>query len=442
VGIPRPIIGSVALVGLALLVASCTPTDDATTSTEPPTTTSTPTTTTTRPAAPPGPLSPPELPDPADIAAERITAPSGYTEAESTDLFTDDAAFAIGTWLPDPIVAGTASRVLVDDAGESLVVVSVVPTMAWRGDPGLVPALADLDGAGREVADGVHRSETASGLVVHLWSDGDGFVVAASLDEEVARSYLVALESGREPQTAWSDGSCLYLEPESGLPWAPFPADAVVPCDGPHNAEVIAASQVADGLDRYDEDEFSYLRNYRCDRAYEQAMGPQRDRSPALITYMPDGDEHERGDRYEACVIQLESAEGPVLVAGRITERTDLVWTPRIGECFLEGLPPEATDCGDVHAYEFVAEVEYDGDEWPDASSDAFAEACSASIDALPAGPAPIDVFPTGLYPYAFEQGERSIRCMAFALGDTGVGRVIGSFTGTWRILATGGLPA
>jgi hypothetical protein len=437
----RPIIGSVTLVIVSVLAAGCTPATDSTTSTEPSITTTAPSPTTTT-GPPTGPLTPPELTDPATTAADRIDVPAGYVESDESDLFTQDATFAIGTWLPDTIVAGTASRVLADADGNALVVVSVIPTMAWRGDPGLVPALADLEGAGSEVADGIHRTETASGLVAHLWSDGDGFVVAASLDEDIALTYLVELESMREPQVVWAEGSCLYLEPEAGLPWAPFPADAVVPCDGPHNAEVISASQVAEGLERYDDDEFSYLRNYRCDRAYEAAMGPQRDRSPALITYMPDGDEHGRGDRYEACVIQLESVDGPVLVAGRITERPDLAWAPTIGECFPVGFPPEAIDCGDVHAYEFVAEVEYDGDEWPEASTDAFAEACAPAIDALPDGPAPIDVFPMGLYPFAFEQGERSIRCMAFAVGDTGVGRVIGSFTGTWRILGTDGVPA
>ena len=438
-----------ALAIVMVSLASCTTSGESTTTTTSSTsttsTTSSPspssTTTTTTPV-PTAPLIPPDLPDAESIAEDRIATPPGYGEAPTSDVFADDAGFAIGAWLPDPVVAGTARTVLADDMDRTIVVVSVIPTMAWRGDPGLVPALADLDEPGREVSDRIHRTETASGLVIHLWSDGDGFVVATSLDDDAALDYLETLEDERSPQTAWPSGACLYLEPTQGLPWAPFPADVVVPCDGPHNAEVIEARQIVDDFERYVPDEVSYLRNYECDRVYETTMGPQRDRRPTLVTYMPDRAEHERGDRYLACVVQLESVDGPALVAGRITDRDDLRWSPEIGQCFVEGLPPEPTDCAEVHAYEFVGEVEYDRETWPEDFADAFAEACEPVIEALPSGPAPIDVFPMGLYPYAFEHGERSIRCMAFALGDLGLGRVIGSFTGTWRLLGSDGIAA
>lgn len=433
---------AVTAAAVALLASACTPTtDSATTSTEDPAET-TSTTGSPRPTAPvAGPPQPPELPDPTSVAAAAVVVPPGYEATTETDLFIEDAAFAIGLWLPDAIVAGTAQRTLVDGLGDTILVVSVIPTMSFRGDPTLVPALADLDSPGEEVADRVHRTVTDDGLVVHLWSTGDGFLVAASSVEPAGRTYLSAMEADRSPLTAWTPGTCLYFPDAAGLPWAPFPTDPIVPCDGPHNAEVIEATQDALGVTEYDDEAITYQRNYECDRAYESVIGPQRDHTPSLITYMPDRDEFERGDRYLACVIQVETGEGTELVVGPITERDDLEWRPAVGDCFGPSLAPEPLDCADVHGFEFVAEIEFTGDAWP-ADQGAQAAACAPVLDDLPEGPAPIDVFAMGLYPYAFEQGERSIRCMAFVREPAGVGRVIGSFTGEWRVLAGDGVAA
>lgn len=436
-------LGFVALLAVTVL-AACTPDDTSnapTTSIADTTTTSEPSTTETIPR-PVDPSAPPEVPDPADVATDSIIVPPGYEIADTGDVFTQDATFAIGSWLPNSIVAGTADEVLVDDRGDTILVVSVTPTMEWRGAPELVPALADLDTTGEEVSTGVLRTETASGLVLHLWSSGDGFIVATSLVEEAAQAYLAALEDGRAPVDVWEPGSCLYIDPDEGLPWAPFPPDAVVRCDGPHNAEVLDAQQVADGFDRYDPDVIAYQRSYLCDRSYEAAIGPQRDHRPTLVTYMPDADEYERGDRYLACVIRLETADGPRLVSGRIADRTDLAWDPVIGDCYPVDFSPNEIDCSGAHGFEYVGDVEYSGASWPDDPSTAFAEACQPVLSSLADGPAPLDAFPVGLYPYAFENGERSIRCMAFAVTDSGPGSVLGSFADEWRVIEPGGIPA
>lgn len=370
------------------------------------------------------------------VAEAAIDVPPGYAYADD-DLFTDDAGMAIGLWLPDELVAGTARRVLVDDLGDRILVVSVIPAMVVRGDPNLVPVLADFTSWGKEVSEGVHRTETDAGLVVHLWSDGDGFLVVAGEVEAAGRAYLVAREAERQPLDTWPAGTCLYFHDDELLPWAPFPTDPVVPCDGPHNAEVIASTPAVEGFDAYDDDFVTFERNYVCDRAYEAEIGAQRDHRPGLITYMPDSDEFARGDRYLACVIQVETADGTGLVVGPISDLPDLAWSPAIGDCFDYDLRDDPVDCDDAHTFEFVGEVVYTGATWPTDLS-LLAEACEPTLSELTDGPVAIDVFGSDLNAYAFEQGERRVRCLAFASGVDGTERVIGSFTGEWRVLADG----
>ena len=428
---------------VALMAASgCTQ------ATSDPSTTSSTTTTTTD--APPttmpvtGELAPPMLPDPDSVADEAVVALPGYPDVGAQGLFESDALTAIRLWLPTQIVAGTSARTVEDDEGNQIVALWVNPIMTWRGDPGLVGALAELDGTtdSSMVGSGVYRTTIDGGLTVHLWSTGDGFVVAAALAEPAVVRYLEALESQRTPSAVWGSGSCLYLDPTAGLPWAPVALDAEVPCSGPHNAEVLLSTRIAEGFESFDEDDVDYQRNHDCDAAYERAIGPQRDHTPSLITYMPDADEFARGDRYLACVIQLTTLDGPSLVSGRITERDDTMWMPTVGSCFAANLAPEAVPCEEAHVYEFIGEATATGDAWPQDDRAAFASACAPFLDGLAPGVTLIDVFPMGLYPHAFDQGERRIRCMAYAVDEDGPAIVIGSFSDEWRILGRDGIAA
>jgi Septum formation len=431
---PSPLLAAATVFLVMALTSACTPRSD-----ESPDTTVAPTTIDVVPS-PEGPLVPPELPDPDELAASWIVPVDGFSESNQPGIYEQDALTAIGLWLPDQLVVGTAN-VLYEHGDDLIVVVSLVPRTSWRGDPGLVPALAALDSVASEVSDGVYRTETDSGLVVSLWSNGDGLLAAASLDPDAATSYLVAREEVRTVRPVWAEGDCLYLDPDDGLPWAPVTLDTVVPCSGPHNAEVIRSVQIGTDATVYDEEDVSYQRNYDCDRAYATTFGPQRDRTPELVTYMPDEAEFARGDRYLACVVQLVTEEGPALITGRLAERNDLVWIPVVGTCYSAELATMGTPCDGPHVYEFVGTATVDTDAWPD-SSETFREACEPLIDGLEPGNARIDVFPTGLYPYAFETGDREVRCFAFATRGEVLVDVVGSFMDRWRVLGDGGIPA
>ncbi len=424
----------------AILLAACTP-DTTTTTSEADATTTTESRVVPQPDSP---LVAPETADPDATAEEALGSAGAFTTATEPTLFEQDAVQAIRFWLPTDIVAGTSEGFVEGPNDDIVVTVSVIPVMSFRGDPGLVPALASLgtEDPTVETAPGVYKTETDGGLHIFLWSTGDGFLVASSLSDDAAEDYLVARESERVPLTAWDAGACLYFDPGDGLPWAPFPQDAVVSCNGAHNAEVLLADQKAVAGDAYDDDAISYQRGYECDHAYEEKIGPQRDHTPTMITYMPDEDEWDRGDRYLACVVELNTNDGPQLTVGHISDAPDLKWGPEQGDCFLAAAAPDPVPCAQAHASEFIGEVVTTLGEWPDDPADVFAEACSPLVEAIPDGPATIDVFAAGIYPFAFENGERHIRCYAFAVVDGQFAEVVGSFTGVWRPLGGDAIPA
>lgn len=421
---------------LAVTATACSPSSQQ----APSTTSPQETTTSLVPLPPSGDLVPPDTVPATDVAQEYLIAPKGFTATDDIGLFEQDARTAIRLWLPDVIVAGTADAVYASDTS-SITVVSVIPTMEWRGDPNVVPALASLDAASTEVSPGIYTTTTEAGLDIWLWSTGDGFLIAASLDEGSVVDYLSALEAQREALPVWATGDCLYFPPDEGLPWAPVTMDRVVPCAEPHNAEVLRADHAALSGDTYDAEAVSYQRNYACDKAYEETLGPQKDRLPHLITYMPDEDEFSRGDRYLACVVELDTNDGPVLSVGRLADRSDLAWAPIVGTCYTDSLAPEGVDCAGRHAYEFIGTAEVNNTAWP-ADTSLFSSACDELINRLQDGPADIEAFAMGLYPYAFERGDRMVRCMAFATDGEFLLDVIGGFDTSWTVLDGGGIPA
>jgi hypothetical protein len=294
------------------------------------------------------------------------------------------------------------------------------------------------------VGDGIFQADPAGGLVLFVWSTGDGFVISTSVDADVSVGYLEALSAESEPQRVWKADACLYIDPDTEtLPYAPFPPDLVVPCNGAHNAEVLLSEQVGIDLDHFDDGAIEYERNYRCDETYNEVFGSQRDHTPSLVTYMPDEDEWNRGDRYLACVVQRNGADGPLLVSGLLSERTDLVWAPEVGDCLDRSFAPEAVDCGRPHGYQYLGDATVAFNEWPDDGASAFQDACTALLgDSVREGPATVEVFATGLYAYAFEMGDRTVQCMAFATQDGLLVDVAGSFGDVWRVVRSGGIAA
>ncbi|MEN8041935.1 MAG: hypothetical protein ABFR95_10580, partial [Actinomycetota bacterium] len=235
-----------AVLAVCLLAAACVPngTSPDTTDAEQPTTTSdTPDTTTTTRPLDEEPLDAPTVGDPNQVASDAFWDAGAFTTAEAPTQFEEDALTAIEQWLPEDLVDGLIWEVFTDHDGLTVLAVSVLPELVWRGDPNFLPLLiASLNEADAiEVRPGIYETEIAGGLVIDAWSTGDGFIVAASVSTDSSVAYLEALASETPPQTVWEPGTCLYVDPENRtLPYAPFPPDIVVPCDGPHNAEVIA----------------------------------------------------------------------------------------------------------------------------------------------------------------------------------------------------------
>lgn len=392
------------------------------------------------------PLEPPERGDPDDVAAEAFWNAGDFELAEEPDLFDQDALTSIERWIPEDLVDGIVSDVFTDGSDPNVLVVSIIPTLTWRGDPNFVPALiASLSEAeGEEIGEGIFRTETANGLVLFAWSTGDGFVMSTSFDTDKAFTYLAALDAETQPQRVWEPGTCLYTDPESEtLPYAPFPPDIVVPCDGPHNAEVLTSEQIGIDLTTYDDDVIEYHRDYQCDVAYTDVFGSQKDHTPMLITYMPDQDEWDRGDRYLTCVVQIESIHGLELMAGQMSDRTDLDWNPDPEECLDRSFASETVDCGRAHGYQYLGDATVAFDIWPDDGTEAFQDACADLLDDfVRMGSVEVDVFATGLFPYAFELGDRTVQCMAFAIDDGLLVEVFGSFADVWRVVGTGGVAA
>jgi len=427
----------------SLAVVACTPrTPGKDASSETPETTSTTGTEIEVEVDSDGNLLPPQREDPSQVATDVLEPVAGFEEIDSPPETVNDLLISIDAWLPPDLVAGDAEAVYSDTDGSHVAVVSVIPELTWRGDPGFVPDLIEaLSGADPETpATGVFTTETPGGAVLYLWSSGDGFVVASSFDEEAAVTYLSGLEEQRRPNATWSTGDCLFLEEVEDLPYAPFPRDVVVPCSGAHNAEVLIGSGTGTDSDVFDGDAIENQRNYDCDQAYNTAFGDQLTHAPGLVTYMPDEDEWDRGDRYLACVVIIDRNEGRQVFSGAMTDLDNLEFTPEVGACLLGSLPADTIGCSSPHVYQYVGSGIVDSDTWPDADSTAFDDACQPFLDTLEGGPGTLEVFPIGLGPYAFENGERTVRCMAFATVDDVLVDVLGGFAGAWRVLSTDGV--
>ena len=434
------------LVGV-VTVTACTPqTSRTSTQIEAPPSSSTTTTTTTSTTAPATDdernLLPPRREDPSDVALDVLIPVEGFEEADFPPDTVNDLLISIDTWLPPDLVAGDAAIVYSNPDGSHVAVVSVIPELTWRGDPRFIPDLIEaLSGAEPESpAIGIFTVEAPGGAALQLWSSGDGFVVASSFDEDAAVTYLSGLEQGRQANPAWSGGDCLFLDEAEDLPYAPFPRDVVVPCSGAHNAEVLIGFTNGTDSESFDENAIEYQRNYDCDEAYNATFGDQLTHAPALVTYMPDENEWDRGDRYLACVVIIDRNEGRQLFSGAMAERDDLSFTPEVGACLLDRLPADTVSCSTPHVYQYVGEATVDTDTWPESGSTDFVDACLPYLDTLENGPGSLEVLPIGLGPYAFDDGGRTVRCMAFATVDGFLVDVLGRFDRAWRILGTDGV--
>lgn len=391
-------------------------------------------------------LRPPTTGNPDDVASDAFWPAGDFEVAGDPTLFEEDALEAIERWLPEDLVEGRSWEVFSEGGDTSVLAVSVIPTLTWRGDPNFAPTLISIlsEADATEISPGIYQTTTLGGLVLYAWSTGDGFIISSSADQDTAIRYLEMLASESQPQQVWEPGVCLYIDPDTEtLPYAPFPPDIVVPCRGSHNAEVLLSRQVGTELTKFDTETIQYDRSYVCDEAYTKEFGPQKTHKPTLITYMPDEDEWDRGDRYLACVVQLETAEGVELFAGPMAELPNLDWNPEPGACFAMTFAPDVVECGGSHGYQYLGDADVTFDDWPTEGASAFEDACVDLLESfVQQGPTKVEVFTTGLFPYAFEQGDRSVRCIAFATEDSLLVPVLGSFDEVWQVISTGGTVA
>ena len=371
-----------------------------------------------------------------DVASAAIALPDGYSYRNGADAAALEQVDVGINWVPDGIVSEIVYEVLSTPSDDTVSVVSVIPSVEWRGAPDLPQMLVELLSGTEATAndDRIVETSSAEGDPLFLWSTGDGFLIALADDADDAVAYLGALESIRSPQSVWQPGSCLML-PGGEFPYAPFPMDLVVPCSSPHNAEVIAAEFRATEATSYDADAIELDRAYACDQAYSATFGPEIDHRPGLVTYMPDEAEWDRGDRYRACVVSITTNGAAEVFEGAMTDRDDLDWGLEPGDCLPSTIKDAPLECSSVHVHEYLGMAEVSFEEWPRTGEGAFDAACETYRADLVDGPVDIGIWAFGLGPYEFDNGARTVRCLAFALGDTAPTLVAGSFTDTWRIV-------
>lgn len=436
-----------------LVLAACTSSANPTTTTAAPTTTTeAPTTTATTTVPPPTattttpPLEAPRIGDSTDVAFEAFFFMPEFTHVVEPTEADIDLAASIEAWVPSVLVDGLAAGVFLDEDDNSIVVYSIVPLTGLRANPWTPYVFAlwgNEDTVIPDEATGIVELDATSGGTFYLWDEGDGLMIAVSEDNNAARRYLEARMDIDEPNPVWATGACLYLPQDQPdfygrTPYAPFALDLVVTCRGPHNAEVLLAEYTGTDLDEYDRAELTYERAYRCDEAYYAEFGASQDGyRPAMITYMPDADEFERGDRYIACVVVRYEVSGLLLFEGRMADLPDLEWVLGVGDCLAIANTFE-TNCDASHRNQFLGTTMVDLDDYPAFGSTDFDDACAEFDAGFVDGTdtdAEVNVFSHRIQPYQFELGNRTVNCYAAAVvEDVGV-EVTGSFFDKWSVV-------
>jgi hypothetical protein len=390
-------------------------------------------------------LEPPTVKDLGDVALEQLPTVDGYQRTSGTD---SDVALAktADAWVPETLTPGRAGAVYQDDEGNHVVVYSVIPPTGLRGYPWLASVLAVYADALAAVPDdstAVLEVEAETGGVFSIWATGDGALIAMSEDPARATTFLEAAQSSDIPNEVWSPGDCLYLpqhEPDfyGNRPWAPFTLDLVVPCTGPHNAEVLLSEYVGTDLGEFDGEAIAAERSYVCDKAYTDVFGrPQGEYRPTMVTYMPDIDEWGRGDRYLACLVSVDGIGGSeLLFTDHMTALPDLDLQLEVGDCTIES-GKDPISCAAAHTYQYLGSVEYSGDDYS-VISDELDVACEAlGVEFVDGTGTDAEVILSGFDPgaYQFELGYRRVNCYAIAILDFVSVRVTGSFLDRWSVV-------
>jgi hypothetical protein len=435
----------------ALTVVACGPAVEKAASPLPSGTTEVTTTTATPPTGttpPPGPqLEPLTAPDPFAIAERALDAPL--------------AGFDPGSGGPGP--AGDLERriaeldlaiqalvwELLTSGDDQVVAASIYPHADFRGDPNLLPTLADLvAGGGGEVT-----AATVDGTEVlavedddtwwYLWGNHTNILMTAG-PEGPARRRIGQLAAFNEAEYVWQAGDCIAIAADDGfgLPYSPHGEDVVVPCDRPHQYEVVAGDGAhlgpGSGVDGPGPGDVYVEALTWCEQEFAEQIGTdQFDSSLEPVQFFPDPLEWERGDRYTACVVMQTEEAMPKLVDVAFAGRGDaLVIARAAGDCHLWTIREPRVDCAEPHDFEYLGEVDALDGRW-EAAGETAAGRCHDLLDAVADVTAEdgveLGVVASTTGPAAWADGDRRAACFAVAEQGGLPVRIAGSVGGDWE---------
>ena len=398
--------------------------------------------------------------EPGQQGLETLAAPDPFAIAERA-LEAPLAGFGPST--EDPGLAGELERRIAEmdvviqamvwealSSGDDLVVAaSIYPYADFRGDPSVLPALADLLAGDGEppAATTVDGHEVLAvpddGAWWYLWGNHTHILVTAG-PEGPALDRIGQLASHNAEEYLWQAGDCVAIAIEDGfgLPYSPHGEDVVVPCDRPHQYEVVAGDATrfgpvgGNGLPGPGEVYVKAL--IWCEEAFAEQIGADEfDSSLEQVQFFPDPLEWERGDRYTACVVMLTDEAVPRPVDAAFAGRGDEMALARAaGDCHTWTVREPRVDCAEPHDFEYLGEVAALGGRW-EAAADAAGRRCQDLLEAT-ASPREVDGVTLGVFtqttgPSAWASGDRRAACFAVADQAGLPVRIAGSVAGEWE---------
>ena len=384
-------------------------------------------------------------PDPFAIAARALEAPTGELRRTSDD--SELVAVLEGRIAEvEPAIQALVWEVLA--AGDRHVLAaSIYPHAELRGDPAVAGAIADLIAEGgaplTEIVDGhsviVVRGD---GTSWYLWSNHTHILLTAGAAQPAAER-IGQLAAFNSDEYAWRIGDCVAIAPEDGLdlPHSPHGADVVVPCDQPHQYEVVAGDPDFFGDDGVvpRPDEVLTRTLGWCEEGFADHIGAdQFDSSLDSVQFFPDPLEWERGDRYAACVTMLTDQLEPRVLHRAVAGRGDeLAMNRAPGDCHLWTVREPTVDCLDPHDYEYLGVTESTDARWPASNGPTVSPICEEMLldraSATTVDGVTLDAFGVAAGPSAWAAGDRRVDCFAVAAQQGFPVRVTGSITGDWE---------
>jgi hypothetical protein len=332
-----------------------------------------------------------------------------------------------------------------DDSDDSALVVAVTTGGDPRGTPTMAEDLAHYWlGYWPErlyVGDTPVFRFTIDGRQWLIWSDQTHLFLASGRDD-IARAVMEALIARGEPYL-WQTGDCVNFQDgyANASPYAPFGTYGLYHCLDQHTREVIHSEVLPDGPDApFPDDDLLIYTWETCSRVFYEYVGAHdMETTIDLGMYLPDEDEWARGDRYVACLIEEQDADGTVTVEGRLQGRGEETAVEyRTGTCMMGSFP---VPCDDPHDGEIVGILEYPGESDdplpdPDVISDHQDDACAQALEDYEAeeGDFDIEVWPMSSLLGEWQFGIREYYCVAYATDEDGwLIDVVGSFTDEWE---------